>query len=267
MTDVVGKCLREAKSFSGTGSSQANRYLLRSATYEAARKRRDLKSEFNASRAEKGYLLWKEGRKNGCRSFYPIEIDEESGIVRQLNEEVYGMLSDVFPCLHRRALDNEYVPWKFANAAPKKTWAAPTQEEIDMHDSAKSTFGSAVISGKRVGQNEWRKSVAKLWNHKCAVTGCRTQCLLDGAHVHAHRNGTTKERFDEQNGIYLVAHLHRAFDRGLISFSAQGSVLFSSKFDPDDRKALGIPEGASLSFLPERTARYLEAHRADHGFE
>ena len=85
MGDVVGKCQREIRAFSGTGCSRIDKYLKESATYAAAKKRRKLKNEFTASRAEPGFLIWKEGRTNGITASFPIEVDEQSGVVRQLD--------------------------------------------------------------------------------------------------------------------------------------------------------------------------------------
>jgi hypothetical protein len=266
MTDPIGKCLREKNAFSKQGPSRADKYLLASATYAAAKAHRNLKVEFDPSRAEKGYLVWKESRKFGTMAHFPIEVDERAGIVRQLDREAYGMLSDVRSCLHRKASDAQFVPWRLATAdreAP--TWIEPTQEEIDTHNPDKSKFGTNGRPG-RIQHPDWTRRVAKLWKNKCAVTGCKNSSLLDAAHILPHRDGTTAERLDPENGIYLATHLHKAFDRGLISFSDDGRLLFSPSFDPEDRKTLGIPDTARLSSLPQQTKKYLQKHRKHHGF-
>lgn len=262
MSDVIGKCLREINAFSTNKRSQAQRYLLASKTYEAAMARRDLKSEFCVLQAQKGFLLWQESRAYGSKAEYPVEVDEAAGVLRQLNADVYGVLSDVFPCLHRKIAGGTLVRWESAHA---QSAVDPTQSEIDMHDANKSTFGTSGRRG-RIQQNEWAKRVAELWGHKCVVTGCDDPKLLDGAHIVWHRDGTTKERLDEQNGIYLATHLHRAFDRGYITFSDEGVLLFSETFTPAARKALGLPEHASLPFVPDRTREYLRQHRKRFGF-
>lgn len=136
-----------------------------------------------------------------------------------------------------------------------------------MHDSAKTKFGTKIVGGRRIGQIGWRERVAKLWGNECAITKCKCECLLDAAHVQAHRVCSTDQSLDEQNGIYLATHLHKAFDRGLISFSANGELLFAPTFAMPDRKALGIPAKASLPFLPPRTKQYLEWHRRHFKFE
>ena len=267
MGDVVGKCQREIRAFSGTGPSRIDNYLRESATYAAAKEHRKLKNEFSELRAEPGYLIWKEGRTNGIKASFPVEIDETSGIVRQLDKDLYGLLCDVFPCLHRKNASGDFVPWKTSRGSASKKWLKPTQEEIDMHDSSKTKFGTTVVGGRRIGQIGWRRKVAKLWKNQCAITKCKIESLLDGAHILPHRECTTDQSLDEQNGIFLATHLHKAFDRGLISFSSKGKLLFSNKLTPDDRKALGIPNDATLPFLPDRTKEYLKWHRHHYNFE
>lgn len=263
MTDVIGKCLREVKAFSGSGTSRADKYLLMSETYAAAKRLRDLKSEFDASRAVKGYLIWQESRKYGTTATFPVEVDEIAGIVRQLNQNVYGVLADVQGCLHRKDLNGRFVKWD--SAKPHQSWLEPTAGEIDRHDDKKSTFGTNGRAG-RVQHGEWRRRVAELWGRKCAITGCDEESLLDGAHIIPHRDATTVERLDEQNGIYLVTLLHRAFDRGLISFSGDGRLLLSPRLSKESQRVMGITDAAKLPFMPERTREYLKTHRHRHRF-
>lgn len=119
MGDVIGKCQRQIHAFSGNGRSRIDKYLLGSATYAAARERRDLKSQFRASRAEPGFLLWLEGRTNGVKASFPVEVDEKSGIIRQFNQDLYGLLCDVLPCLHRKTVSGEFLSWKALKPADR----------------------------------------------------------------------------------------------------------------------------------------------------
>lgn len=262
MGDVIGKCLRQIRSFSGPESSRIDKFFQESATFKAAKTRRDLKAEFSPTRAVKGFLVWQESRKFETRAYFPIEVDEAAGVVRQLDTDIYGLLEDVRPCLHHKTTKGDYVIWGASGSLPL---SQPTQAEIDKYDPTKSKFGTVGRPG-RIQQNGWRERVATLWKNECAITGCRNASLLDGAHIVPHSKATTQQRLDEQNGIYLATHLHRAFDRGLISFSADGVLLFSPLFTASDRKAIGIPLGAKLGQMPTRTKRYLETHRAFYGF-
>lgn len=263
--DPVGKCRRELLAFNGSGKSRIDKFLTESATYRAALQRRNLKAEFQPQRAQAGYLVWKERRNNGIVTRFPVAVDEVSGVVKSLVRDEYGLLEDVIGCLHRKSSDGTFVLWKIAS--PQSDWVEPTQGEIDNNDSSKSDIGTKVVGGARIGQIHWRTRVAELWSHACAVTGCREDCLLDGAHILPHCDATTEQRLDEQNGILLVTQLHRAFDRGLISFADDGTLLLSSRLSRGDAAALAIPRGARLKFVPERTRQYLAHHRSRYGFE
>jgi len=48
------------------------------------------------------------------------------------------------------------------------------------------------------------------------------------------------------NGLLLAAHLDAAFDAGLISFSDEGQIIFSSRFRNADREVLGLSDGLRL---------------------
>ena len=172
MTDPIGKCLREVKAFSGAGRSRADKYLKESATYASAMAGRDLMAEFQTRRAKYGYLCWRESKKYDTREYVPVAVDEDSGVVRQLDTERFGLLSDVRPCLHRKLHSGDYVPWAEPRTMDEKMFVSPSQKEIDSHDPMKTKFGTVGRPG-RIGQIEWRKGVARLWNHACAITGCK----------------------------------------------------------------------------------------------
>jgi putative restriction endonuclease len=46
--------------------------------------------------------------------------------------------------------------------------------------------------------------------------------------------------------LLLAAHLDAAFDAGLISFSDEGQIIFSSRFRNEDREVLGLSDGLRL---------------------
>src|ERR1700729_766822 len=82
------------------------------------------------------------------------------------------------------------------------------------------------------------------WEGRCAVTGVAEPRLLRASHIKPWTKcEADAERLDVYNGLLLAAHLDAAFDAGLISFTNHGGVVFSSHFQEDDRKAIGIDDG------------------------
>ena len=79
-------------------------------------------------------------------------------------------------------------------------------------------------------------------------TGVAEPRLLRASHIKPWaRCETDAERLDVYNGLLLAAHLDAAFDAGLVSFSDEGAILFSSHFAQEDRDALGIHGRLALS--------------------
>jgi putative restriction endonuclease len=265
MTDVVGKCLREVIAVQGGAKSAGHLYLLRSATYAAALKRRRLDVEYDKLSESKGFLEYTEDIKTGAISRYPVAVDERSGIVRQLNAARYGLLEDVEPCLRRKTDDGAFIPWGRSKEIIR-SWVDPVAADISKLNPAESTYGSIAGGGRRVGQDAFRKAVFQLWFGKCAVTGCRAPAILRASHILRWEVGTTDQRNDPHNGILLAAHVDAAFEVGLISFADDGSVLVSSDFDKADQRSIGIERTWRLPFLPTRAPLYLRWHRKDHGF-
>lgn len=118
---------------------------------------------------------------------------------------------------------------------------------------------------QRRGQDLFRERVMVRWGRKCAVSCCKNEALLVAAHIKPWSECNDRERFDGENGLLLMAHLHAAFDAGLISFDSQGRILLSAELTPGDRRLLGVEEATRLK-LGKRARAYLRAHRRKQGF-
>ena len=118
----------------------------------------------------------------------------------------------------------------------------------------------------RIGQGQFRRDVDKLWNGCCAVSGCTIRQALRASHILAWKHGTDEQRLDGENGLLLTAELDALFDKGLISFSDDGSMIVADRIGRADRKLLRVPR--PLRRTPSRRQRtYLADHRRRWGFE
>jgi putative restriction endonuclease len=116
---------------------------------------------------------------------------------------------------------------------------------------------------QRVGQDVFREALLTYWDGRCAVTGIAHPRLLRASHIKPWaRCDTDAERLDVYNGLLLAAHLDAAFDAGLISFSDEGAILFSPRFAPEDRDALGIHDQLILRGVGGRHLKNLSWHRS-----
>lgn len=121
-----------------------------------------------------------------------------------------------------------------------------------------------VLVQARRGQGKYRDDLLAWWDGSCAVTGCSLAAVLRASHAKPWRKSTDQERLDPHNGLPLIATLDVLFDRGLISFADDGSMLCSRLLSPIDRELLGLP--ASLQKpLNARQQTYLGHHRSAFG--
>ncbi|MGX4802062.1 HNH endonuclease [Bradyrhizobium guangdongense] len=119
----------------------------------------------------------------------------------------------------------------------------------------------------RLGQQNFRRDLLRIWNGRCALTGLDFPELLRASHIKAWCDCDPKERLDADNGLLLAVHIDGLFDRGFVSFDHNGRILLSQRFRDDHLGSLGISADLTLSKLTAGHRKYLQHHRAKHGFE
>jgi hypothetical protein len=72
------------------------------------------------------------------------------------------------------------------------------------------------------------------------------------------------EKLDVNSGILLSPNFDALFDRHLISFKDDGSIMISDKMSQKDREALGVSEAITIP-VQEGMKTYLERHRQKFG--
>jgi hypothetical protein len=112
----------------------------------------------------------------------------------------------------------------------------------------------------RIGQGVFREEVLSLFEGRCAVTGCRTSAAIRASHVKPWSRSTNIERLDPSNGIPLVANLDALFDRHLITFNSNGSIVVSHSLSRADAKILNAQGGIRLA-VNDSLGNYLMLHR------
>jgi hypothetical protein len=91
----------------------------------------------------------------------------------------------------------------------------------------------------REKQHIFRLAVKTKWGDRCALSElakgfCEVAHILDYAKCE-----TEFEQIDPENGLFLAGHLHQAFDNHLLGISSDGTVLWSKRAAPKDRKRIG----------------------------
>lgn len=130
-----------------------------------------------------------------------------------------------------------------AEPEPPDTWEArAATQEVDADPQScdiSATTRRALINA-RLGQGGFRRHMMELWGNRCAVTGCAVPEVLIASHAQAWAEASNTARLDPYNGLLLVASLDRLFDRGLISFGDDGSLLCQPHLMPAELMT-GLP--------------------------
>jgi hypothetical protein len=112
----------------------------------------------------------------------------------------------------------------------------------------------------RVGQGYYRQKIIERWEGKCPVSGMSIIPILIASHIVPWSQSNDEEKLDVNNGILLSPNVDALFDKCLISFKNDGSILISGKISIEDRLALGLNHTIKIP-VSERMTPYLERHR------
>jgi hypothetical protein len=136
---------------------------------------------------------------------------------------------------------------------------------IKTKDLPQSTEAERLVV-QRVGQDIFREALMDYWGGRCPLTGITEPALLRASHIVPWADCGDEQRLDVHNGLLLSALWDAAFDKGLVSFADEGTVLVSPSLSEVARTALGVDRVPPLKGLRDGHRKNLVAHRARHGF-
>ena len=111
----------------------------------------------------------------------------------------------------------------------------------------------------RLVQNKFRKNVFDI-NQKCIVTGCELPQLLIASHIKPWAVSNQFEKIDGYNGLLLTPTYDKLFDQGLITFTENQALIYSSKLSKNVQVQLGLLSNINGK-LHEQHKTYLEYHQ------
>lgn len=135
--------------------------------------------------------------------------------------------------------------------------ADPVGQALQRRSTSTQTL---ALTNARLGQGKYRSDLEIVWGATCAVTDIAQPVALRASHILAWKDSTDDQRLDPNNGLLLCGTLDALFDRGLISFADNGSMLVSELISKQDRVRIGIPKPLRLRLNFDQM-RYLEIHR------
>lgn len=142
-----------------------------------------------------------------------------------------------------------------------KEWEAHLEGLLVSDSSIGPTEREALVSA-RVGQGVFRENVIRS-EGRCRVTGIEDENYLIASHIKPWRHCDNAERLDGNNGLLLAPHADFVFDRGFITFQADGTLVASEVANRSALNALGIEVGSSVGPFSDKQEHYLEHHRAE----
>lgn len=112
----------------------------------------------------------------------------------------------------------------------------------------------------RVGQGQFRELLMVKYQNGCCICGIRNAKLLRASHIKSWADSNNQERIDENNGLLLCANHDALFDRYLISFNDDGTMIISKEILEEDRILLAIHQDREI-MLNQEMVRYMKSHR------
>lgn len=190
---------------------------------------------------------------------YPIdEKIEEKDIIKILEQEKKS-------CLERNKYKTPKSISDFKSALNKfhLFLASRNNEENILYqiqnDLTLNSTEKEMIIQARVGQGKFRSDLISYWKG-CSITNCTEIDLLAASHIKPWKYSTNAERLDVYNGLLLLPNYDKLFDRGYLTFTPEGKVLYSQRLSSLSLKILGLTEDLCLRRIEEAHKPYLEYH-------
>jgi putative restriction endonuclease len=179
-------------------------------------------------------------------------------LIRTISDEEFDRIAALGMVDAAEFLPRDDADAPVENKVREVAWLGPVERE------------TALVS-RKLRDRQFRKRVLDVYDRRCALTGMR---LINGggraetqaAHVMSVEAGGPDSI---SNGIALSGTAHWLFDRGMVSLSDFGDILFSNKMsDLESVSRLIHPDRRAR--LPENEAvrpdtRFLAWHREWHG--
>lgn len=122
---------------------------------------------------------------------------------------------------------------------------SPEDEETETDDLKDERLRRLALAIQRQGQPEFRKTLLRAYNGRCAISGCDVAEALQAAHIISYLGAKSN---DCSNGILLRADIHNPFDLDLLMIDPETlSVSLAPKLRDS---AYGSLEGVRVK-LPE----------------
>lgn len=165
-----------------------------------------------------------------------------------LKKEMLAALEDFMPC--------------------DKKSTRTLNKPIDLYQLSKNYVGIDNLEGKekkavlsvRINQGKIRQAALQKYNCECALCGLKIPALLTASHIKPWARSSPQEKGDLNNILLLCPNHNALFDRFLITFADDGTIMIDSRISAEDKIRLGISDDMKIT-ISEKSKEYLAFHR------
>lgn len=116
-----------------------------------------------------------------------------------------------------------------------------------------------ILTSVRLQQNKYRNNLLKVLK-MCPFTGITDKRLLVASHIKPWCLSTSEEKMDIYNGFILSPLYDRLFDSGLITFTNEKKVIYSSSLSKETMKIIKYKDEYCENLPIEGREEYLYFH-------
>ncbi len=214
---------------------------------------------------DNGFLFWEGESRHGSDERISKAAENGDEIVlffRNRHHSTFIYMGRIFltEFVNRFDKPSEFIfSLTAAEIAAAKTVTYETIDQSSSEFIALHETDREQLTTVRVGQNNFRKNLIKIWG-KCSVTGVENLEFLHASHIKPWRESNNEERLTPYNGLLLNPALDKAFDRGFIGFETTGKIVISKKLSREDAEKMAIKENLRLRQLYPGNLQYLSYH-------
>lgn len=157
--------------------------------------------------------------------------------------------------------DSLFSRVKHASKPRRKKRALRTIAQIQSSIKSLTTTEKEAVCKLRIGQGLFKDLLLEKYSCKCALCEISTIRMLIGSHIKAWADSNDAEKLDENNGLLLCAHHDALFDKHLISFEDNGTLLVSPTLSSEEQTKLRLSDIPVISVSSEMKP-YLTHHRS-----
>jgi len=111
----------------------------------------------------------------------------------------------------------------------------------------------------RIGQSTFKKALIAI-EKKCRLCGVSDERFLVASHIKPWSKSNNQERLDVNNGLLLCPNHDVLFDKGFISFDAEGAIVISTSLGKATKVFLNINDDMKIGMNVSQQ-QYMKWHR------